>query len=79
MMNEKTLVIDKVDNDVQPLDSHLKITTPIPEQVATEIPPATPERSSYQWYVVIICMVAYILSFVDRQILSLMIEPIKAD
>lgn len=79
MMNEKTLVIDKVDNDVQPLDSYLKITTPIPEQVATEIPPAAPERSSYQWYVVIICMVAYILSFVDRQILSLMIEPIKAD
>ncbi|HCL59078.1 MAG TPA: MFS transporter [Acinetobacter sp.] len=79
MMNEKTMVIDKVDNDVQPLDSHLKITTPIPEQVATEIPPAAPERSSYQWYVVIICMVAYILSFVDRQILSLMIEPIKAD
>ncbi|WP_180011964.1 MFS transporter [Acinetobacter sp. YH12235] len=79
MMNEKTLVIDKVDNDVQPLDSHLKITTPIPEQVATEIPLAAPERSSYQWYVVIICMVAYILSFVDRQILSLMIEPIKAD
>ena len=79
MMNEKTLVIDKADNDVQPLDSHLKITTPIPEQVATEIPPAAPERSSYQWYVVIICMVAYILSFVDRQILSLMIEPIKAD
>lgn len=79
MMNEKTIVIDKVDNDVQPLDSHLKITTPIPEQVATEIPPAAPERSSYQWYVVIICMVAYILSFVDRQILSLMIEPIKAD
>jgi len=79
MMNEKTLVIDKVDNDVQPLDSHLKITTPIPEQVDTEIPPATPERSSYQWYVVIFCMVAYILSFVDRQILSLMIEPIKAD
>lgn len=79
MMNEKIMVIDKVDNDVQPLDSHLKITTPIPEQVATEIPPAAPERSSYQWYVVIICMMAYILSFVDRQILSLMIEPIKAD
>lgn len=79
MMNEKTMVINKVDNDVQPLDSNLKITTPTLEQVATEIPPAAPERSSYQWYVVIICMVAYILSFVDRQILSLMIEPIKAD
>ena len=79
MMNQKTLVIDKVDNDVQPIDSHLKITTPVPEQMVAEIPPATTERSSYQWYVVIICMVAYILSFVDRQILSLMIEPIKAD
>lgn len=34
---------------------------------------------TYQWYVVVICMMAYILSFVDRQILSLMIEPIKHD
>ncbi|WP_420876229.1 spinster family MFS transporter [Pseudomonas nitroreducens] len=35
--------------------------------------------SCYSWYVVAVCMVAYIFSFVDRQILSLMIEPIKAD
>jgi len=34
---------------------------------------------AYPWYVVLICMVAYIFSFVDRQILSLLIEPIKAD
>ncbi|WP_435121436.1 spinster family MFS transporter [Amycolatopsis thermoflava] len=33
----------------------------------------------YQWYVVAICMLAYVFSFVDRQILSLMIEPIKRD
>ncbi|MDY7535491.1 MFS transporter [Pseudomonas sp. Bout1] len=33
----------------------------------------------YEWYVVALCMVAYIFSFVDRQILALMIEPIKAD
>ncbi len=33
----------------------------------------------YAWYVVILCMVAYIFSFIDRQILALMIEPIKAD
>lgn len=39
----------------------------------------TQESFGYQWYVVVICMVAYILSFVDRQILSLMIEPIKQD
>lgn len=31
------------------------------------------------WYVVAICMLAYILSFIDRQILALLIGPIKAD
>ena len=34
---------------------------------------------AYEWYVVVICMLAYIFSFVDRQILALMIEPIKHD
>lgn len=33
----------------------------------------------YQWYVVAVCTAAYVFSFVDRQILSLMIEPIKRD
>ncbi|WP_228129838.1 spinster family MFS transporter [Acinetobacter sp. NIPH 2100] len=42
-------------------------------------PHLTDENYGYQWYVVVICMLAYILSFVDRQILSLMIEPIKHD
>ena len=37
------------------------------------------KRYLYEWYVVTLCMVAYIFSFVDRQILALMIEPIKAD
>ncbi|MDD1148855.1 MFS transporter [Pseudomonas sp. TNT2022 ID357] len=43
--------------------------------------PSPPQRYTplYQWYVVVLCMVAYIFSFIDRQILSLMIEPIKAD
>lgn len=41
---------------------------------------ALPKKSyAYEWYVVLLCMVAYIFSFVDRQILALMIEPIKAD
>jgi MFS family permease len=31
------------------------------------------------WYVVSLCMIAYVLSFIDRQILSLLIGPIKAD
>ena len=44
-------------------------------------PENTPVKKSYayEWYVVSLCMVAYIFSFVDRQILALMIEPIKAD
>lgn len=37
------------------------------------------KKDIYAWYVVILCMVAYIFSFIDRQILALMIEPIKAD
>ena len=34
---------------------------------------------AYAWYMVIILTLAYILSFVDRYILGLLIEPIKAD
>lgn len=34
---------------------------------------------SLAWYTVILCMIAYILSFVDRQIIALLIEPIQAD
>jgi len=33
----------------------------------------------YEWYVVLVCMLAYVFSFVDRQVLALMIEPIKRD
>ncbi|CAB3699800.1 spinster family MFS transporter [Achromobacter piechaudii] len=43
------------------------------------LPPETKRSYAYEWYVVVICMLAYILSFVDRQILALMIEPIKHD
>jgi MFS family permease len=31
------------------------------------------------WYTVILCMIAYVLAFVDRQIIALLIEPIQAD
>ncbi|WP_104490641.1 spinster family MFS transporter [Acinetobacter indicus] len=75
-MNDKTLEIDAVERNIQPESKQFEATHPIDL-------PATPSSQdssrTYQWYVVIICMVAYILSFVDRQILSLMIEPIKAD
>jgi MFS family permease len=36
-------------------------------------------RYTYEWYVVAICMLAYVFSFIDRQVLALMIEPIKRD
>ncbi|MBS7669418.1 spinster family MFS transporter [Croceicoccus gelatinilyticus] len=39
----------------------------------------TGKRSFKGWYVVIICMLAYIFSFIDRQILALMIDPIERD
>jgi len=44
---------------------------------STEPKPA--QSNLYAWYVVLLCMLAYIFSFIDRQILALMIEPIKAD
>lgn len=31
------------------------------------------------WYVVTLCMIAYIFSFIDRQILALLIQPIQTD
>ena len=33
----------------------------------------------YSWYVVFVLMACYALAFVDRQILSLLVDPIKAD
>jgi MFS family permease len=36
-------------------------------------------RPGYAWYVVLILMACYTLSFVDRQILSLLVGPIKRD
>jgi sugar phosphate permease len=44
---------------------------------------AEPERPSvslrYAWYVVIVLMLVYTLSFIDRQILSLLVKPIESD
>lgn len=40
---------------------------------------AEEKASSAGWYMVILCMLAYLLSFVDRQIVALLIEPIRAD
>ncbi|MBT4523061.1 MAG: MFS transporter, partial [Halieaceae bacterium] len=34
---------------------------------------------AYPWYIVSLCMLAYIFSFIDRQVITLLIEPIRAD
>jgi MFS family permease len=50
--------------------------------VATVLPgaPAQTDRSpAYAWYVVAVLMIAYVMSFIDRQIMALLIEPIRAD
>ena len=39
----------------------------------------TRPRDIYRWYVVVICMVAYVFSYIDRQITTLLIQPIQAD
>ena len=33
----------------------------------------------YAWYVICVLMVAYTLSYIDRTIVDLLVEPIKAD
>lgn len=52
----------------------MKIVTQTPAPIEKKA-----QNKKYAWYVVFICMLAYIFSYVDRQILVLMIEPIKAD
>ena len=36
-------------------------------------------KPAYAWYVTVLMMCFYVLSFMDRQIIAVMIEPIKAD
>ncbi|WP_028081249.1 spinster family MFS transporter [Solimonas soli] len=42
----------------------------------TSVPP---RRSAYAWFVVLLLTAAHVLSYVDRQILNLMVDPIRAD
>ena len=42
----------------------------VPESVEESYP-----KESYAWFVVGMLMIAYIFSFIDRQILSLLVEP----
>ncbi len=45
--------------------------------MSAEEPPYPPE--SYAWYVVGVLVVALVFSFIDRQILSLLVQPIRQD
>ena len=36
------------------------------------------ERPAYRWYVVTLLAIAYAVSYIDRLIISLMVDPIKA-
>ncbi|PWB15254.1 MFS transporter [Acinetobacter sp. AM] len=78
MMNDKSIDIELVERTIQPEAQNFE-HNPVPEHSPTHDETVQTPSSAYHWYVVVICMVAYILSFVDRQILSLMIEPIKHD
>lgn len=52
----------------------------IPSLQEAEVPERTSAQSHrYAWYVTIVLMLCYTLSFVDRQILSLLVPQIKAD
>ena len=41
--------------------------------------PAKPASLAYGWYIVLVLTAVYMLSFVDRQILGLLVQPIKRD
>ena len=40
---------------------------------------STYPRPAYAWYVVVLMMCFYVLSFMDRQIIAVMLDPIKDD
>lgn len=52
---------------------------PEPRQTSPTVAPAAAASLPCAWYVVIVLMGCYTLSFIDRQILSLLVAPIKRD
>jgi len=58
-------------------DSDTTLETETDSQSDLAAPPYPSER--YAWYVVSILLVVYIFSFIDRQILALLVGPIKND
>src|ERR1700728_4762857 len=50
-----------------------------PVSAPTTLPPQRQTKLGYAWYVVIVLTALYMLSFVDRTILSLLVGSIKRD
>lgn len=48
------------------------------QTVALNMDPPYPS-TRYSWYVVVVLMLAYVFAFLDRQILALLVDPIKRD
>ncbi len=60
-------------------ENSVKRMQPTPRITATPNSDAQTPGLGYSWYVVFVLMVCYTLSFIDRQILSLLVGPIKRD
>jgi MFS family permease len=59
--------------------SPVQPTPPAPDVVASGAAAQSGHSTAYAWYVVAVLMIAYVFSFIDRQIMALLIEPIRAD
>ena len=46
---------------------------------AADRPPVAPSAPAYAWYVALLLATAHLVSFIDRYLMSLMMEPLKAD
>ena len=51
----------------------------VPADGLTSVDDQEYPRSGYAWYVVVVLLVIYILAYVDRQALGLLVEPVKRD
>ena len=55
------------------------MSIPVAETDRAPAGPATEHGLKYAWYVVFVLMICFTLSFIDRQILGLLVAPIKRD
>lgn len=75
MVSEQSPLINPKVNDMDTHSTQVAQATQVTQATAEEPYP----RSGYAWYVVTIMMIAYTFSFIDRQILNLIIGPVRED